>query len=413
MNPSSHKILVIACRAAVGATFVVSGWAKAVDPYGFLYKLMEYLSVWHIGIPREIVLIFAVALAAMEFTVGMCLMLGCLRRSTPIFAALIMAVMLPLTVYIAVAEPVSDCGCFGDLWVISNTATLGKNVVLAVAVVYLLCCNTRIRGLFYPEIQWMVIVVTVAYPLVLSFIGYNIQPVVDFRPYKVGTSIVADGEDEESAPEYLYEKEGRTERFSLDELPDSTWTFVGTDYDNTEGHTDVAFAIFDGDEEVTYDVIGDRDDLLLLLIPEPDIQFLARGRYANEIAEYAEAHECGFFGVLGASKAECSDWLTVVRPRFPVYTAEDTSIKQVARGDAALVFVSDGIIKWKRNLSSFDLDLSVTDYNILESVEPVDDGRFSARLLASYAVLLIGIYLLNLSPRILRLFVRGNSKKNC
>ena len=92
---------------------MLGGWAKSVDPYGTLYKMLEYFSAWGLhAIPREPVVMAAVALGALELTVGVCVLFGVLRRSSAIAAFLIMCAMLPLTAYIAIADPVSDCGCF-------------------------------------------------------------------------------------------------------------------------------------------------------------------------------------------------------------------------------------------------------------------------------------------------------------
>ena len=117
--PQYATIAVWVARVLSGAMFVLSGWAKSVDPYGTVYKIEEYFSVWGMGgFPREITIILAVGLAALEFTIGVALMLGCLRRSTPISALVVMTVMLPLSVYLAIADPVAHCGCFGDMLVI-------------------------------------------------------------------------------------------------------------------------------------------------------------------------------------------------------------------------------------------------------------------------------------------------------
>lgn len=75
---------VWAARLLTGAVFILSGWAKAVDPRGFVYKIGEYLAVWGIDrlIPYELVILGAVVLSVVELTIGVLLATGCLRRST-------------------------------------------------------------------------------------------------------------------------------------------------------------------------------------------------------------------------------------------------------------------------------------------------------------------------------------------
>ncbi|MGM9845819.1 MAG: BT_3928 family protein [Muribaculaceae bacterium] len=414
----NHIILlsVVICRLVAGITFVLSGWSKAIDPYGSLYKISEYLSAWHFDVPREVILIGAVGLAAMEFVVGIMVLVGCLRRAAVVMAAALMAFLLPLSCYIAIAAPVADCGCFGDMWVISNEATLLKNIVVAAAIVWLLMRNRRLPSIYHPGIQWLAIILMVAYPLALSFFGYNFQPLVDFRPFKVGTALNAAAASS-SSPDYIYEKDGERRTFSLDNLPDSTWTFVepaaAADSDATAD--DAYLAIYDGDADVTDYVLGDTEgDMLLLLINEPDIEYLTRSRFVNELASYAEARDCRFVGIIGANDSRCDDWLSIVRPAFEVYEADDTSLKQVARGDAALMMLSQGVIKWKYNLGWFDIDISDgSPANTLDAITPIDDGTANSRLLLLYLAGMIIIALLGLSPRIISLIGRGNSPKNC
>ena len=101
-------------RVLVGGVFIFSGFVKAVDPWGTLYKVEEYLNVMGIGLWHSIVVAGVFLLCAFEFTIGIFLILGCYRRSAPWLAFITMCFMLPLTLWIAVFNPVADCGCFGE-----------------------------------------------------------------------------------------------------------------------------------------------------------------------------------------------------------------------------------------------------------------------------------------------------------
>ncbi|MDE6581820.1 MAG: DoxX family protein, partial [Duncaniella sp.] len=148
-------VVVVILRLAVGATFIISGWAKAVDPWGTVYKISEYLDVWGLEIPRALVTSVTFLLSAWEFVWGALLLLGTYRRVSVIALLLCMVAMLPLTLYIAVASPVADCGCFGDLVKVSNTGTFVKNVFLTAALIYLLVVNTRGSPVYTPHTQWI------------------------------------------------------------------------------------------------------------------------------------------------------------------------------------------------------------------------------------------------------------------
>ena len=138
--PKGLLILTWLMRIAVGSVFIVSGLSKGIDPWGTYYKTSEYLTAMHIPIVEwgNTVLALAFLLFSVEFIIGVSLLLGCFRKAAPIMAALFMLAMLPLTLWIAITDPVADCGCFGDFLVISNWATFMKNCCISGAVIWLL-----------------------------------------------------------------------------------------------------------------------------------------------------------------------------------------------------------------------------------------------------------------------------------
>lgn len=335
------------CRIVAGAAFITGGWAKSIDPYGTLYKMLEYFHAWGLhDVPHEPVVIGAVFLGTLEFTVGICLLTGVLRHSAVVAASAIMAFMLPLTVYIAVADPVADCGCFGDLLVISNTATLLKNIVLAACCVWLLFRNNDCRSLYRRGVQWMVVLASMVYTLVLAVAGYNVQPLVDFRDYPLGTDMSADGG---------------------------------------------AIAAFDEDDEEV-ELFEPEGRQLIFAVPQPGEHFLTRSRYANELARYASLHGISTAAIVGTSARGLHEWKLLAAPVFDVYSADDTDIKALVRGDIAAVFLRDGHIVWKRNLASLDTDLADSAKgrdDALDSIDPSDDGRLARRISAAWLAVLL------------------------
>ena len=74
-------------RLVVGGVFVVSGFAKAIDPWGTLFKTEEYLIAWDMLQPRTLTLMAALIQSWGEFLLGALLLLGCYRRVTPVLSA--------------------------------------------------------------------------------------------------------------------------------------------------------------------------------------------------------------------------------------------------------------------------------------------------------------------------------------
>ena len=120
------------CRFVLAATFILSGFVKAVDPMGTAYKINDYLAVmqWKQYVPEALTVMVAMLLAACEFGLGISMLFAIRRRATAHFVFLFLSVMTPLTLWLAIDNPVRDCGCFGDAFLLTNWQTFGKNAVL-------------------------------------------------------------------------------------------------------------------------------------------------------------------------------------------------------------------------------------------------------------------------------------------
>lgn len=352
-----RKSLVWLCRLVVGVTFIFSGITKMIDVWGFIYKIEQYLAVWDMPEPRSLVLVVAMALSGAEFMFGCFMATGCYKRTSAWLMTLMMLGMLPLTLYILIADPVSDCGCFGDFLVISNLATFLKNVVLMIMLVYLVFNNRKVDGLFTSYSQWLVGSVAFLYILAIGLFGYHIQPLFDFRPYKVGTPLLAaDTSADEEEFVFIYEKAYERQEFGEDSLPDSTWTFVDRKFVGGNADDVRAFALFDGDEDVTSEVLSLDSIHVMLLIPELDKIDVSSTYLINEMNRYVDSRGGKFTGVIGTDEAGLDFWRDISLASYELYTAESTAIKEIARGNVAVVYLKDGVIQWKRSLNSIDSD---------------------------------------------------------
>ena len=126
------KVIVNIARAVLAVVLILSGFVKAIDPLGTKYKIGDYLEALHLSeyIPEAMMLGGSILLSAMEFMLGILLLLAIRRRTASLITLLLFLVMTPLTLWLAVGNPVSDCGCFGDAIVLTNWERSGR----------MLCC---------------------------------------------------------------------------------------------------------------------------------------------------------------------------------------------------------------------------------------------------------------------------------
>ncbi|MDE5586181.1 MAG: DoxX family protein [Muribaculaceae bacterium] len=406
-NPKFLLVLTWLMRIAVGSVFIVSGLSKGIDPWGTYYKTSEYLIAMHVPIDEwgNAVVAIAFLLFSVEFITGVSLLLGCYRKVAPITAALFMLVMLPLTLWIAIADPVADCGCFGDFLVISNWATFFKNCLISIAVVWLLKFNSDAPCLIAPYAQWLATVGIAAYIVAVGYIGYWQQPTIDFRPYKTGTLLFSENDDPEYEPEYLfvYEKNGIEKKFGEDdELPEEKdgWTFIrreeqgfvknGTTSD-VPASADTDFRVWseDGEEDVTQSLSG-YERQLMLLVPDINGLSMATSWKINRLYDMSQANDTEFFAVVAGSPGAIEEWRDLSSGQYAIYTAEDTSIKELARGNPALVGLDHGRIKWKSALSALRLDDREED-DVEISTYPVGMGMTGEEALMDLTLLLISL----------------------
>ena len=187
----NKTIIAAICRTLLGVVFVFSGAVKAIDPFGTVYKIEDYLKAFG-GLFTELLPlaeVAAVVLILLEVVLGVCMVLNVRTQWTSWLALAFYAVMTPLTLYIAINNPVSDCGCFGDALVLTNWQTFGKNVVLIILAIVLVLLRKSVNPLWRGYME--VIIAFIAASITFAFMEYTYRhlPVVDFRPYNIGNHL--------------------------------------------------------------------------------------------------------------------------------------------------------------------------------------------------------------------------------
>lgn len=393
-DPESGKVRCITwiIRELTAAVFIFSGFVKAIDPWGTLYKVEDYLAVMGLSVWPNLVTVGVFFLCAIEFFIGVCLALGCFRRGSAIFSLALMCVMLPLTLWIAVFNPVADCGCFGDAYIISNWATFWKNVVLFAFALWLVRYNRYCACIITPAIQWIAFIVTALFICLIEFAGYLYQPLIDFRPFKAGSTLVEHTDNFEPEYVFTYAKNGVNKDFTIDNLPDESegWVFVDrkpTSGEETATETD-GFHIWDGNEDVTEEVLDDDEDRILLLMPDMGNVSISTTWKINSLYDWATRHGIDMIAAVSGTDAEIDNWNDLSMPDYPIYTADDTAIKELARGNPAVVYVKKGIVEWKSTLRAINTDDFMADST---SADPMSFAHDNRRMLLNFSYLYLSV----------------------
>ena len=367
------SILAGISRTLLGLVFIFSGVVKAIDPLGTVYKIEDYLKAFG-GFFTELLPMAEVAawaLIILELLLGVCMVLNIRTQWTAWVSLLFYLVMTPLTLYIALTNPVSDCGCFGDAVVLTNWQTFWKNVVLIILAIVLVACRKHTRQLWS---NWMEVVLTVlTIVAAVAFMTWTRLhlPLKDFRPYKVGNHLPTlmeypeDVEPDVYEYSFVYEKDGVEQTFTLENYPkgDSTWTFVRSNSKLIKKGYEPPihdFEIINAEgEDLTWDILESEEPVTLVVmydLKKADKKQMAKVEaLLGDEAMRQEGDEAGVYILTGSGTDDIINFC-LEYPALSDYicTCDPVTLKTIVRANPGAIVVQNGTVMDKYNLRDKD-----------------------------------------------------------
>lgn len=417
----SIAILANVLRFAVAATFIFSGVAKLIDPHGTEYKIEDYAAAFHLSglLPALLPLLLSVLVSVLEFTIGVFLLFGIRLRTTFGIMTIFLSLFTPLTLYLAIANPVPDCGCFGDALVLTHWQTFCKNIILLLATLVVWMRRNSVFRMISESTQWLLSLYT--WVFALCFAGYNLYrlPVIDFRPYRVGADLRTQYEEMGKARYetfFIMSKEGETREFSLDNYPDTTWTLIDT-RTVVAGGEDAGLGGFqvismETGEDLTEVILQDSGYVFLLVAPyleKADDGVMDR---ILEISEYSREYGYPLYCLTASEDNQVDVWRDVTGADYDFLQADATVLKTMVRSNPGLILLHDGKVVGKWPSSDLPTEtLLVGALDTLPLSQSAMDNRFydAFRIFLWYIVPLI---LLTLADRMGILWKRRRSNNN-
>ena len=362
------------CRFVLAGVFIFSGFIKANDPLGTVYKIQDYFEAWGLldwsqgFLPHVIALVMGV----IEFVVGTYLLFGIRRRVAPMLSLLLMSVMTPLTLWLAIDNPISDCGCFGDALILTNWETFFKNIFLLIASISVYKWNQLIYKFVSNKMDWLVALYSTVFIIVFSVFSLNRLPVFDFRPYHLGADIRKKMEipEGEKYPVYetilIYEKDGVKKEFTVDNFPDdSTWVFVDSKTIlKEEGFVPEIsdFTLISQEEgfDITEEVLSE-DYVFLLVSPWLEHADDSGMDLINEVYDYCQDYGYRFLCATSSSDDAISTWQDYTGAEYPFATLDEITLKTIIRSNPGLVLLKNGVVIGKWCVSALPDEYQLTD----------------------------------------------------
>ena len=378
-------VITTVCRFVLAIVFIFSGFVKAIDPLGTQYKIQDYFDAfgWVGVFPDYIPFLASVLLGMLEFCLGIYLFFGIRRIIAPRTVVAVMAVMTPLTFWLALDHPVSDCGCFGDAVVLTNWETFGKNVVLLVMSLVVLKWRKRIFPLATIRFDWLIALYGFLYILCMTIYCYRHLPIFDFRPYYVGADIRSGMEIPEGEEPTVYEtrfvlqKDGIEKEFALENYPDSTWTFVDSKtIVKKKGYEppihDFSMMSYEDGEDITEQVLTDEDYTFLLVAHQLGQASDGKIDLINELYDYCLENDYAFYCLTSSSDEDILKWQEYTGAEYPFCLMDNITLKTMVRSNPGLVLLKGGVVinKW----SVADIP---DEYQLMGELEYLPLGKIS------------------------------------
>ena len=324
------KAIVNLCRLLLAAVFILSGFVKAVDPLGTLYKMQDYLLAMDLGgwLPDLALLAFAVGLSALEFCLGIFMLFAIRRRLTSRTMVIVLAIMTSLTLWLALTDPISDCGCFGDALVLTNWQTFWKNIILLTAALVVAKWPFGMIRFISKSNQWIVINYSLLFILIISGWSLYDRPQFDFRPYHEGTDL----------------REGWNLMMEGNESP----------------YADFFIEKADDGEDITEQVLNNEGYTFLLIAPWLEKADDSQLDLINQVYEYAEDNDYLFYCLTASGESGISLWRDITGADYPFCQTDGTVLKTMIRSNPGLLLLKDGkvIRKWSHNRLPDEYDLA-------------------------------------------------------
>jgi hypothetical protein len=350
------KILRVIARIIIGLVFIFSGVVKAIDPLGSAYKFHDYFQAFNLEFLNGLSLPLSICLCTAEFIAGFSVITG-FRQKTGIWGVLVLLVIFtPVTFILALTNPVSDCGCFGDAIHLTNWQTFGKNVVLFALMIVLFTGRNHIRNIFSNATEWIITSVIISLFILFALVNLRYLPVIDFLPYKTGVKIAdkmvipSGAPADEYRTTFIYEKNGVRKNFDINNYPanDSTWTFIDQKSVLIKiGYKppihDFAITALSG-EDLTQKVLSFSGYSVLMItkkFSEAGQKALADG---FELGNFCMANGINFYVLSSSGKDEMKNY----ENGLTFCSTDETTLKTMIRANPGYLLIKNGTIlgKW-------------------------------------------------------------------
>lgn len=331
------------CSFVAGLVLLVSGFLKLIDPIGTGFIMEEYFKFLGLGFMVPASVAAGIAVSVVEFLTGGLMMFRFRMRITTVVALIMMGFYLILTLFLAIFNPPMDCGCFGEAIHLTHFQTFIKNVVLTA-----LCLPPFFKraSIDTGNRKWRVaykLALLVSMAALLPAYSLIYRPFLDFTDFRP-SALVSSGDgmsldtDLSGSMSFVYEKGGKRQSFTLDNLPDSTWTYVETVRENVlPDENSVVLSLRNPDGEYVRNLFVSEKNIVVSVY---DTGKLDEADWAR-IASFCDSVETAGMSVMVAVAGDVEDGDIPEIVNAPVYYGDYKTLVTLNRSNGGFTYIAE------------------------------------------------------------------------
>ena len=384
------------CGFIAGFVFFIAGILKLLDPVGTGLIMKEYFDFLHIGFMSFIAKFSGVAFALLETIIGTALITGVWRKLTAIAALVFQGAFTALTLALLIFNPEMDCGCFGEAIHLTHVQTFVKNIIL---MLMLTAFAFPVKHLGGPKkrkyVSFAAVTASVVAFTAYSWISIPLIEFTDYRPaaaLQAGNAFQSESEEDIYEAVFVYEKDGKTEEFTLENLPDSTWSFVETRSIVKDGtKTSSVNLSFYNNEGEYCDTLATSSKVMVISVYDTDLKLSSWEKIADFMIS---AQETGFRTLLLVSSPTPLAYEAGIS-EDQTFISDYKTLITLNRSNGGVTYFSDGylISKWaSRNIPNADELSEIFNGDDTETIIEKDTRgslAFQGFLLYVFAIMLL------------------------
>jgi uncharacterized membrane protein YphA (DoxX/SURF4 family) len=357
------RVILWLSRILFGLVFIFSGFVKAIDPLGSAYKFQDYFMAFGTEWLFFTALPMAIILSTLELVIGIAVLSGIKMRYSAWGGLLFMIFFTPLTLYIAISNPVPDCGCFGDAIILSNWDTFYKNILILAAAIVVFINRKTVKPLWSEKGDNFLLAGLTALTVLLSLYCIRYNPIIDFRPWKVGNDIrelvIPTPERAEIFLIFENKKTGEIKEYHSGNYPwdDSEWM---AQWELVDQRREVTTPFREAEIENFYIEDEYGDDLTEYFITKEEFWFMvvahnlhrtnsrAFDRKITPLASDAAEHGYDLIVLTGSTLDNVDDFRHARQTPYDFFLSDDIELKTIIRSNPGLLLMKDGVVieKW-------------------------------------------------------------------